>query len=83
MPAMTDMTLFIGRDCEVIFREGGISTGYIGRIDSVDAGTIRVTPVAVTDGAIEFENGQPAHVPKTYPNGGRIAIDDILEIKPL
>jgi hypothetical protein len=80
---MTDMTLFIGRDCEVIFREDGVSTGYTGRIDAIDDGAIRVTPTGVTDGAILFENGQPAHVPKTYPNGGRVAIDDILEIKPI
>jgi hypothetical protein len=80
---MTDMTLFMGRDCEVIFRDGGVSSGYIGRIDSIDANAIRVTPTGVTDGEVVFENGQPAHVPKSYPNGGRIAIEDILEIKPL
>ena len=80
---MTDMTVFLGRDCEVIFREGDVASGYVGRIEAIDANAIRVIPTGVTDGAVLFENGQPAHVPKTYANGGRVAIEDILEIKPV
>ena len=83
MFSMTDMTLFIGRDCEVIFRDGDVSTGYVGRIEAIDDTAISVTPMGVTDGAISFENGQPAHVPKSYPDGGRVAIEDILEIRLL
>lgn len=83
MLRMVDVTPLIGRHCEVIFLTSGVSNGYIGRVDVVDAETISVTPASITDGAVVFANGQPADVPKTYPDGGRIPIGSIQEINVL
>jgi hypothetical protein len=80
---MIDMKPFIGRHCEVIFKTSGVFNGYTGRVDSVDAQTISVTPESLTDGELAFENGQPADVPKTYPGGGRIPVDTISQINVL
>ncbi len=80
---MVDVRPLIGRHCEVIFQTSGVSNGYIGRVALVDAETISVTPASVIDGAVVFANGQPADVPKSYPDGGRVPIDAIQEVHVL